>query len=1705
MKLRKCISLIVCIAIFVGLLPTTVFASDNWLNEKSDFFGVDGAITYSLKYGNIEIGAKGAIGKTTSGKTPKFAQYSKTNEYIIEGSENEEDAIKLGYHITINPAEYARIFGSNPTIYLRNPNGKSLYIYAGSNGVTSTSSYTPAIYIGGGYTKMIVQCPTFLKGADVSDSIYGASAIHVSGKGSLGDTFGQYEAGITGGLDLVLENHLTATGGGGASAIGASGLNSGGSVRISANLDSQDVNLNAYAGKISMPGMSGSAGIGTGTNTSMRAILIDTPHYTDNAKKEDFKLKINAFGIGGGAGIGSGYTFGGKFSGGVDFIQIADSPDDYCLLEIDAVGGRSYSIPSEDTGAAGIGSGKGSYKSVIKVNNGTVNAYGGNGAAGIGGGCNTTPGIYKVAKYSKEYYNSSPYDPSESGYEIWYEKNVSDGIIPSIPAKCSLENFPSQAVIQQQKADIEIHGGKIYSETQSSFEDAAGIGGGKDEVLAFDGNIKNTDFADLYKSTNSSGLQLIQGYTKKIKNYQFGLEYQTSVIIDHKEIGKGGFYDDTEGVKRPLTTVKVLGGIGGGNNGTAYVEIDGGSVSTGGCMIGGGENVPNNSGSFVNIKDGYVYASLSGNDKSKEIYTRKVMDGGSLRLSGNTEDASQMLYNSDGKRLYSTNYYPVELSGKEQKIASSDFDGRGFSDQIKLDGVDYTLKSTPTMSHNEYTLWLPEGKYNATKPYLQGYSFYGEASSNKTRGVDYSIKLKKDKTTLNLKSFDYVGDGYSCHVNNNSNEVKCITSSFGNNDFSKINILSFMEQASSMPLGTDFADNYNIYFEDDSVISTTNENGSSQPGILYPHKYGTTKVIVVKKANSNSNDGLYYLPRAEFTVNVCKPTIGGSIVTSLNSTNGEMIIDSSKITCEGSNNYSLQANWYDMSTAKLINSGMTYTRPTEDAGKMYYIVVKDKTGNVEGQLTKYVNAPLISLQLKHNYYEMDSSDVSVDITGVDSNGFIKLSDRINATVNFRNSFYDGMSEWYTFIWQMYDPNEDKWVNIQSDPSSVCNYNICNSFGYKNIGKKVRLVLEAERISLDPNDTKHQTLNHYMYTNTYNIGTIIKNDTNFILEEPKLDSRTTSSIKLVANYMHEYSIDGINWNYTGLFENLEESTTYNIYYRIYETASSFGTPAKIVKYSTETVQHLETPKAELHLENRLITNLNSYAQVSFDGGESWIKAETDTMRIITELSKGDTVLVKDIGDDGLSCFDSEEQTITVDKMEPPKFTVEHANVDNKKGVINGLTDTVMYRQKGSEKWDRNFGTSLCLSSGKWEIKYDAKNNLIESDIVDVEILVADNNANLDSLEITTGESTRKLTTDEIKTATTNDGLDIPISDAILSEKDITLSVKACSSDAVVVSKIIASDGIYYAKIVVLAQDNKTAQTYLLNFHIVNDEWKYDDTQHWKECECGNKFYTEEHSSDTWVIDKEPTYTQTGYKHKVCDICGKSFANSTIIPALSDTVFPEINGIENGKVYYTTQKVTVTDENLNEVRFNDAVTADTEFILEGNCNKIYTITATDKAGNSSFCTVTMKKISDIVHPIDSINKSNVTIDDKNMIENVRATANEVNTINASSEEINELSSIIAKCDELLDTINNLPDSNIIGILGDCTQDGKVDISDATAIQKYLASIIELTDTQLVLANVDKNGCDLSDADLITRYCVGLIDNEKYGVGNTVYSKK
>ena len=70
------------------------------------------------------------------------------------------------------------------------------------------------------------------------------------------------------------------------------------------------------------------------------------------------------------------------------------------------------------------------------------------------------------------------------------------------------------------------------------------------------------------------------------------------------------------------------------------------------------------------------------------------------------------------------------------------------------------------------------------------------------------------------------------------------------------------------------------------------------------------------------------------------------------------------------------------------------------------------------------------------------------------------------------------------------------------------------------------------------------------------------------------------------------------------------------------------------------------------------------------------------------------------------------------------------------------------------------------------------------------------------------------------------------------------------------------------------------------HSYGTEWKYDDTDHWHECECGDKANIAAHSASEWIVDTAATETADGTKHKECTVC-KKVLETAPIPATGST--------------------------------------------------------------------------------------------------------------------------------------------------------------------------------------------------------------------------
>jgi len=71
------------------------------------------------------------------------------------------------------------------------------------------------------------------------------------------------------------------------------------------------------------------------------------------------------------------------------------------------------------------------------------------------------------------------------------------------------------------------------------------------------------------------------------------------------------------------------------------------------------------------------------------------------------------------------------------------------------------------------------------------------------------------------------------------------------------------------------------------------------------------------------------------------------------------------------------------------------------------------------------------------------------------------------------------------------------------------------------------------------------------------------------DAPAVESVTTSSVTLVATAGYEYSMDGVIWQTSNVFEGLQAGTTYTFYQRVAETETAYASEASTaIEFTTE---------------------------------------------------------------------------------------------------------------------------------------------------------------------------------------------------------------------------------------------------------------------------------------------------------------------------------------------------------------------------------------------------------------------------------------------------------------------------------------------------------------------------------------------------------
>lgn len=204
-----------------------------------------------------------------------------------------------------------------------------------------------------------------------------------------------------------------------------------------------------------------------------------------------------------------------------------------------------------------------------------------------------------------------------------------------------------------------------------------------------------------------------------------------------------------------------------------------------------------------------------------------------------------------------------------------------------------------------------------------------------------------------------------------------------------------------------------------------------------------------------------------------------------------------------------------------------------------------------------------------------------------------------------------------------------------------------------------------------------------------------------------------------------------------------------------------------------------------------------------------------------------------------------------------------------------------------------------------------------------------------------------------------------------------------------------------------------------------------------------------AEDDWTEGDRVNVTLEDAKHfvyyaRITDHAGNQICISSD-GNVYDITAPQIHGIEDGTVYYTTQKFDVTEMNLQSVTVNDVEV--TEYILAGNKNAEYRIVVTDKAGNHTEATVIMKPISELMTSVDDLKDQKVEPADKEEIDQVIEKLEEaIENPNITDEEKREAEKSKEDAENVLEEIM----SSVIRLYGKTRYETALKVADALKVQ-------------------------------------------------------
>ena len=189
-------------------------------------------------------------------------------------------------------------------------------------------------------------------------------------------------------------------------------------------------------------------------------------------------------------------------------------------------------------------------------------------------------------------------------------------------------------------------------------------------------------------------------------------------------------------------------------------------------------------------------------------------------------------------------------------------------------------------------------------------------------------------------------------------------------------------------------------------------------------------------------------------------------------------------------------------------------------------------------------------------------------------------------------------------------------------------------------------------------------------------------------------------------------------------------------------------------------------------------------------------------------------------------------------------------------------------------------------------------------------------------------------------------------------------------------------------------------------------------------------------------------------------------------------PRFGGVTNGVTYYTTQKVTITDDYAlsrylapESQNWKNISGTSYEVTLEGNREETYTLEVEDACQNTSTLTVYMKPISSLTEDIRDLTEDNVCKSDLDQLTQAEKALKALDTTNATAEEkkiITEALDNIGKLKTVLEEVTRVEAK--IDALPDSVEPYQQTVED-TQIKPARQAYSDLTDHQKTLVDSTK----------------------------------